>query len=478
MTSRDRKAARNADRSTGRESGEAQVLPLFPNGPAEPSASASPSGPVAAGDADPFGLGSEEDVEGLMAQMLDGFAPCVTARDPLDAELFVSGLVGSAAKIFAGLGAASVAEEPDGTNPDDTNPDGTNPDGVDMWAGFLEAVVAYAGSRESTFGLALLRILATVAPAPEVRAEAGAGARYLQERGVADPAWSDQLDDIEPAECWSLGDIFGDQESVMVSFVRPGRRHALMLLVDHGEFRGSAKDIWVGDDPSAVLSSMREQEGDPHMVLRELDLAEARSLLDAALADAGEEAILRDDLGFLGELDGEFAAGDADGSGEEDSFVQTWALAQARARTLPDTARPRYPGSEEPAELVSEFCASGVSDTSHQPRTIRSVAKRIAEHSAQIDRRPGRISPAKLQLFLEDVVMIGPRLSDAQNRAVVDVLPAWTSWAGVRAGVPAWAVTELVEFAQELFADPEVQDRLARRDRPGHSRWDDPSGWL
>src|SRR5699024_9033042 len=104
------------------------------------------------------------------------------------------------------------------------------------------------------------------------------------------------------------------------------------------ELGGSAKDIWVGDDPDMVLASMREEAGDPHTRLRRIEPAEVRSLLDAALADA--EAVA--DRNAISDNPFDLVEGGAAGEDEnevedevadedEDSHVRTWAFARARA---------------------------------------------------------------------------------------------------------------------------------------------------
>ena len=323
------------------------------------------------------------------------------ARDALDAELTVSALAGSWWDIEL-LDADPEVE-------------------------FGERLVAYsAGRRNSRPALALLRVVAELGT-PAQREAASRGADALAAAGVPDPAWADDLRTVRHTGSWAYGDVFGDQTSVLLAFDRPGRPHGAMVLVDH-TLGGIAKDAFIVDDLGATLGEMRAMAGDLLWV-RELAAAEAAALLVPAFAatDAGRELPLGED------------------------FRDARALVLARLRLLPEPPAVLPRRSEDPEPLAEEFLASDARPRDAGADAVAACARLVARLMAEIDGQPGRVSPAKLELLLDEHIPEVVDEDDPEWEVLPTVLPAWVGWAAERAGLPSAARAALDEEVDALL---------------------------
>jgi hypothetical protein len=325
------------------------------------------------------------------------------ADDALDAELTVSALAGSWWDIDL------VDADPE--------------------VEFGERLVAYAARRrDSRPALALLRVVAELGT-PAQREAASRGADALAAAGVPDPAWAGDLRTVRHTGSWAYGDVFGDQTTVLLVFDRPGRPHGTMVLVDH-TLGGIAKDAFVVDDPDATLGDIRAS-ADDLMWVRELAAAEAAALLVPAFAatDAGRDLPLDEDL------------------------RDTRALVVARLRLLPEplTVLPRR--AEEPEPLAEEFLASDARPREADADAVAACARLIAQLMADIDGQPGRVSPAKLELLLDELIPDVVDEDDPEWEVLPTVLPAWVEWAAERAGLSSSAREALAEDVDALLDD-------------------------
>ena len=323
------------------------------------------------------------------------------ARDALDAELTVSALAGSWWDIEL-LDADPEVE-------------------------FGERLVAYsAGRRNSRPALALLRVVAELGT-PAQREAASRGADALAAAGVPDPAWADDLRTVRHTGSWAYGDVFGDQTSVLLAFDRSGRPHGAMVLVDH-TLGGIAKDAFIVDDLGATLGEMRAMAGDLLWV-RELAAAEAAALLVPAFAatDAGRELPLGED------------------------FRDARALVLARLRLLPEPPAVLPRRSEDPEPLAEEFLASDARPRDAGADAVAACARLVARLMAEIDGQPGRVSPAKLELLLDEHIPEVVDEDDPEWEVLPTVLPAWVGWAAERAGLPSAARAALDEEVDALL---------------------------
>ncbi|WP_219413227.1 DUF1841 family protein [Pseudonocardia nigra] len=303
---------------------------------------------------------------------------------------------------------------------------------------FGEAVVAYAGSRKRTGALALLRCIAVLGTERQ-RAQAAAAADALAARGVAEPAWVEDLGAERVTMTWAYGDVYGDQTTVLLGVDRAGVEHGVAVLVDH-TLGGIAKDAFVTADPVETLDDLRELADGAGVWLRELSHEEAGGMLAPALAatDAAVEPPVNED------------------------FPPFRALANARARLVP--APPPQPAPTVDAEqrhrIVEEFLASDAGRD--LPAGARACIELIVDFGADVDRgQPLRVSPAKTERFLFGWLPEQPDPGDAVLAALNETLPAWADWAGARVGLPAEALAELREIIDEMTTAFDEDDGIA-----------------
>ncbi|WP_165486246.1 DUF1841 family protein [Frankia sp. Cppng1_Ct_nod] len=359
--------------------------------------------------------------------MLRIFHPIVSEPDPLQVEIFTSGLIGSWWNEF----------------PADENPD-ENPD--EMLGGSL---IDYASRRATTTDLAFLRAMEVMAVGERQRDSAAAGAATLAARGVAEPVWASTIGRVRVGECWQLSDVYGDQASLFCAFDRDfdrddvgdGAGHALMTLVDFNQLAGSVIDVFVTDEPAATLDDMRTDthRSDGIILLRQVSPKDARRLIERAFAATDMT------------LDPDVSA----------DFREYRALALARCRVLPEPGEPSAGPAEitsaERDALVESFLAEaspGFADQLPDQAAVRYCTRLIVDFGCDYDRgQPLRVGPARTEVFLLHWLP-GKAMLDADDReAMPTVLRAWVRWAAARNRLPEAAVTELVEVTEECIEE-------------------------
>src|SRR4030095_9379126 len=144
----------------------------------------------------------EPTLDGVHAEMLRAFRPLAREPDPLEVEVFTSGLLGS------WWGRLPPGEDPD--------------------ALFGLGAVEYAQRRGTREALALLHVVAALGDAEELRVAPATTAASLSAAGVAEPPWSGTIGRVRPGDCWRLGDVYGGQATPLwrVRHGRGARRRA------------------------------------------------------------------------------------------------------------------------------------------------------------------------------------------------------------------------------------------------------------
>src|SRR5215472_10171947 len=226
-----------------------------------------PNGSDRSGSAGKLAAGTAAPPNALFAEMLRAARELLAVRSPLDAELMVSELLGT----WWGQRAPRAAAA-----------------GSDLEELIGEGLVAYAAQEESPAALALLAGVACLGtPRQAVRAEKAALA--LIERGIARPAWAEQLGAVAAGECFLNSDPFGDRDEAVCLFSYAGAEpHALVLVVDYNA-GGMLRDGWVTSQVDTVLERCRHDGeaagGGPRRgVFRAVPPAHARQLLESALS--------------------------------------------------------------------------------------------------------------------------------------------------------------------------------------------------
>ncbi len=214
---------------------------------------------------------SEPDIAELFAPLAPAQASSVVLsearqvlahlRQPIDAELWGSDMIGALSGHAAGG------------------------DGAELMAELAKSLVPAAERDGTPEALALLRILGAIG-SPELQAAAVNAARRVAGQGVPDPVWAAVIGSPTVGRCWHYSDVGGRQESLTVSFGYGAAEHALSVLIDHGR-GGKIKDAWVDDASGLLDKTWMAAENDPLIVFEEIKRPEAGVRLTRALA-AGE----------------------------------------------------------------------------------------------------------------------------------------------------------------------------------------------
>ncbi len=198
----------------------------------------------------------EETFAGVLSEARDVLGQL---DDPVDAELWVSDLIGALASSAAGQ--ASLMNV------------------------LTASLVPAAEAAATPEALALLRVLAAVG-SPALRAAAGQAAARVRDAGVADPPWANTIGLPQVRDCWHYADVGGRQESLTMAFAYGDKQHAVSVLIDHGR-GGKIKDAWVAKGTELRADTEQVARTDPLVVFELLDAAGARLRLDRAIS-AGE----------------------------------------------------------------------------------------------------------------------------------------------------------------------------------------------
>jgi hypothetical protein len=349
--------------------------------------------------------GEAFDRRGAVGALLRQFGLTATDKDPLDAEVMASAVCGD-------------GWQADGPGTDDYAP--------------VEGLLASAQLSKPKAGtLEFARLAAWIVPDPALAMRARGLAGDLAARGVREPRWSPELDQLTAVGCWTTRDVYGDSTSVLCSFERAGRAHGLLVLVDHNHLGGWAKDITLVDDVVQAVALMREAaDDDEALVFEQADPAQVRRLLKNAF-DAT-------DMTWEPDVSEEFA--------------DLRALALARLRALPDPA-PR----EEPAEIdddarqqvVREFLASPEAAELPTGEDLEYCVRLIVDYGADYDDgKMLRVSPVKTEIFLLGWLPKKVVLSPEDRAVLPQLMPAWTKWAGSRQGLSGKVLDEILEAVQ------------------------------
>jgi hypothetical protein len=226
--------------------------------------------------------------------------------------------------------------------------------------------------------------------------------------------------------------------SVVVEF----GSHTLGVYVDHN-LGGLVKDVFLGGS----LAEVRETFATSGVSVRELDLAEARARIEAALYELDHtlDPPVSADVGALR------------------------ALVEARMRLLPSGFELPDPYRELPPEerqaLLDGFLASPEGRRWHGDEAAEDVAALAIVFGADYNYGgPLRWSPVVVELFMLDWLPRKVAREPGMFERVPDVLPDWVRYAGRRRGVPE----DMVREAADAVADFE---------REMLETVDDPAAW-
>jgi hypothetical protein len=297
---------------------------------------------------------------------------------------------------------------------------------------FFSTVVAEARTNPAPETAALLRALAAVG-SPAQRRLAIAGLGVVTNAGHFPPEWAGQVGAPTPGQAWRRFDVFGDAETIAVTFKYGDAEHGVAVWVDHsGE--PVAEAVVVVPEAAALNEIIHDLQDHSMLRVEAISLAEARRRIEPVLTD------------------------DGDGAGQNLNEMSLFCLPiiRARIRRLPvDADQPAEPTSTAADRnmAVAEFLASPYASGAGEDAEVRFWAQVLTGYSGWMPNDvPLRVGPLRLSEMLLTYVPNVFVINDAQRAALPAAVTAWTRWAADRQGLDEAAVARLDEHLLELFA--------------------------
>ena len=276
--------------------------------------------------------------------------------------------------------------------------------------------------------LAALRAIGAICAPENKELIRGAGDR-LAATGLAEPPWVERLGQTEPtAAALMCEEAFDDGVSVMVEFAEPNANaHTIGIYIDHN-LGGIVKDVFLAGSLTDVRDQLQRQTaGEAGVTIRDLDLAEARARVDAALymLDHTYDPPITEDVRSMR------------------------ALMATRMRLLPEGLDPPEDHvdvtPEERDALLEDFLSSPEGRTWHGDEDAEDVAGLAIEFGADYNHGgPLRWSPVVVELFMTSWLARKVTREPEFFERVPDVLCDWVAYAGRRRGVGSAPLREAV----------------------------------
>jgi hypothetical protein len=127
----------------------------------------------------------------------------------------------------------------------------------------------------------MLRVLAVAGPA-EVRTAATEAAGGMAAAGLKDRPWVKDLGALKAGACF--GYAAGTQAAIALTFTYGRKSHAVVTLIDYA-LGGGVKDCFLTDRPDRVRAEYKSATKRYGVVFHDYTPAEARAILDEALAN-------------------------------------------------------------------------------------------------------------------------------------------------------------------------------------------------
>lgn len=306
--------------------------------------------------------------------------------------------------------------------------------GQDVEAMFFPGLVDALERLGTARALATLRALAAVATGAH-RCRATAAADRLAAKGHAEAPWVATLGQVQPTAAALMSEeSFDDGVSVLVEFAGAGyERHTFGIYVDHN-LGGLVKDSFLAGPLSDVRAQLnRTAPNGVGLSIHDLDLAEARARVDAALymLDHTYEPPVGEDVRPMR------------------------ALVDARMQLLPGGFE--LPDDED--EVTPEVREVLLADFLGSPEGQRWRGNEDAEDIAQLaidfgagynHGGPLRWSPVVVEIFMTSWLARKVTRDPRFFAHVPEVLPDWVRYAGRRQGVPAVPLGEALGAVEEF----------------------------
>ena len=309
--------------------------------------------------------------------------------------------------------------------------------GEDVEALFLPGFVDALETLGTAAALATLRALGAVC-APDHARRAAAVSDQLAATGVPEPVWAADLGHARPTAAALMSEVaFDDGVSVMIEFAGPGYEpHTLGIYIDHN-LGGLVKDAFLAGPLSDVRAQLeRAEPGSVGISIGDLDLAEARARVEAALymLDHTYDPPVSEDLRPIR------------------------ALLDARMRRLPDGFELPDEGEEITPEqreaLLADFLTSPEGRRWHGDEDAEEVARMAIDFGAGYNHGgPLRWSPVVIEIFMTSWLARKVTADPQFFARVPEVLPDWVRYTGRRNGVPAAPLREAIAAVEQNEAE-------------------------
>jgi len=250
------------------------------------------------------------------------------------------------------------------------------------------------------------------------RHEAADLAAKLITEGADVPEWTQQFGKVEPARAVMMTDLWGDGCSIYLDCTRGGQTVGVGTSID--SIGGLVAHGFVYGPTTARLEEFAAAE--PDTFVREIDPADARATVEAALAVADESASFAPDP-------------DPDDHDEE-----LRALVEHRFSLLPDGGKSlvQYqPSDGDNAELTAGFLARpGTADLPD----VDDIVDTICDFAGYCDGDPLRWSPTRVETFLSIWVPAKVVADEEWYSNLPAVLREWLIFAADTRGLPQHAL--------------------------------------
>ena len=245
------------------------------------------------------------------------------------------------------------------------------------------------------------------------------------------PGWIGSLGDVTPRQAALLTDAWDDERSVWIDFERADGEVRGVGVSVNGSQGAYARHFVYGPPIAAIERPFTEQQ---QTVLRPLGLADARAMVEAALALRDQTAIDYDE---------------DDGLDDE-----LRALVDQRIALLPGgggTWRPAWPTEEEIDSLCAEFVAAAEEAL---PEDAESVAVAVCRFAyAWCDGDPLCWSPRRVELLLTVWIPAKSVCDDEWHDAVEWAFPLWLRFAAERRGLAPRLLELNLQAVRESLVD-------------------------
>ena len=276
------------------------------------------------------------------------------------------------------------------------------------------ALISAADARaHESEGAAFLRLLMALGPRTVKRQASEALAGFTDE-GIYPPEWVSGIGKPAPGRAYRGRDMFGDHESILVTFSYADAEHALLVSLDLAELPTVVSVSLTTDVPR--LLKFFEDGGELIERLEPIALSEARRRIEGPLAQAGQDPDV--------ELDG--------------STLLCLPLARSRVRRLPapDAGPAVVYTATDRAAAVDDFLHSPEAAEAGDPDVARFWAQALTGYSSRVaDEPPGQVGRHRLGAALLVYVASTFTLSAGQLDGMRPAVTAWARWAARRQGL-------------------------------------------